>query len=74
MELLYVTFYTSSEAVATEYTCKKEKVTGKLISVPRELSSGCGMAFESSKDNFKIITALLKDNDIEYEKIVLLNR
>ncbi len=74
MELLYVTYYTSSEAIATELICKSENINGKLVSVPRELSSGCGMAFETAKENENHIKEVLDKNDIEYENISLLKR
>lgn len=72
MKKLYVVFYTTSEAIATEFACKNNSIEGKLVSVPREISAGCGMSFESDENNFEKIKDLLKEEDIEYEDIVFL--
>lgn len=72
MRNLYVVFYTTSEAIATEFVCKNNNIEGKLVSVPREISAGCGMSFESKEENFEKIKNLLISEDIEYEDIVFL--
>ena len=40
-----VTFQTTTAAMAFESLCAKENVPGRLIPVPKELSSGCGLAW-----------------------------
>lgn len=72
MKKLYVVFYTTSEAMATEMACRENDIEGKLVSVPREISAGCGISYESIEDNFEKIKTLLENEDIEYEDIVLL--
>ena len=47
---LYITFYTSAEAMATESACKENNIQGKLVPVPRVLSAGCGIAWECSPE------------------------
>lgn len=44
---LVVTFHTTAGAMAAERLCRKEAFAGKLISVPRSLTSDCGMAWSS---------------------------
>ena len=44
---LVVTFHTTAEAMATEQLCRRESLPGKLISVPRCLTSDCGIAWSS---------------------------
>ena len=39
-----VTFETTTQAIAMERECKKNKFTGRLIPVPREISASCGLA------------------------------
>ena len=57
-ENLFVTFYTTAEAMATEEACKSRNIEGKLVPVPRVLSAGCGISWKgNSKD--KDITCLL---------------
>ncbi len=74
MKFVYVTYYTYSEAISTEYVCKNKKVKGKLVSVPRELSAGCGIAFETNIDNFDKIKKILIENGIEYQNISILKK
>ena len=43
------------------------QILGKIISIPSEISAGCGMSWESEinfKDN---LINILKENDIEYD-------
>ena len=41
---LIVTFHTTAGAIATEQLCRRLGLEGKLISVPRCITSDCGMA------------------------------
>ena len=40
-----ITFHTTAEAIAMEKSCKENEISGRLIPVPRQISSGCGLAF-----------------------------
>jgi len=64
---LYITFYTSAEAMATESVCKENEIEGKLVPVPRVLSAGCGIAWECEPMLKDKILELLKKEDIEWE-------
>lgn len=44
---LVVTFHTTAGAMAAERLCRKEELAGKLISVPRSLTSDCGIAWSA---------------------------
>ena len=44
---LVVTFYTTAGAIAAEQLCRKAGLEGKLISVPRCLTSDCGIAWSA---------------------------
>ena len=70
---LYVTFYTFSEAMATEAACKRENLSGKLVSVPRKLSAGCGVAWECETELKSCISELLEKEDIEFEEMAELS-
>lgn len=67
---LIVTFYTSSEAMATEKVCKEAGIDGKLISAPRNLTSDCGISYATDVKNREYIANLLKERKVEYEKMV----
>ena len=42
---LVITFHTTADAMAMEKACKEQKAPGRLIPVPRTISSGCGLAW-----------------------------
>lgn len=42
---LVITFHTTADAMAMEKTCKEANAPGRLIPVPRVISSGCGLAW-----------------------------
>ena len=46
---LVVTFYTTAGAIATEQLCRRLGLEGRLISVPRRITSDCGMAWAAPK-------------------------
>lgn len=70
---LYISFYTTAEAIATERAAKKYQVSGKLVPIPRRLSAGCGMAFRTDVENYHILESILASEDIEYEEFRILN-
>lgn len=42
-EKLIITFHTTSAAIAMEKHCKANGLPGRLIPVPRSITSDCGM-------------------------------
>ena len=46
-EKLIITFHTTSAAIAMEKHCKANGLPGRLIPVPRSITSDCGMAWAS---------------------------
>jgi len=70
---LYVTFYTYAEAMAMDAACKRANIGGKLASIPRKLSAGCGVAWECDLELRADIEKLLKQENIEFEEIAELS-
>ena len=64
---LVVTFHTTAEAMATERLCRREGLPGKLISVPRQLTSDCGIAWACPADLRQKVANLLAENGVEYD-------
>ncbi len=62
---LVVTFHTTAAAVATEALCRRMGLEGKLISVPRRLTSDCGMAWSAPPDQRQTLEDLLQRAAIE---------
>ncbi|SEN38091.1 Protein of unknown function [Peptostreptococcus russellii] len=71
-ENLFVTFYTTAEAMATEEACKSRNIEGKLVPVPRVLSAGCGISWKGNSKDKDITEQALKEDDIEWEEIAIL--
>lgn len=62
---LVVTFHTTAAAVATEALCRRLGLAGKLISVPRSLTSDCGMAWSAPPELRQTLEARLAEAAIE---------
>ena len=69
----YVTFYTYAEAMAMDAACKSEGLGGKLVSIPRKLSAGCGVAWECDLELRADIEKLLCKENIEFEEMAELS-
>lgn len=71
---LVVTFHTTAGAMAMEKLCKSQKIPGRLIPVPREISAGCGIAWRSEPAFRQTLEALASQAGIEtggfYEVII----
>ncbi len=66
---LVVTFHTTVDALATEGVCRKEKLEGRLIPVPRDISAGCGLSWCSPVELEGQLISLLDTNQIEREGV-----
>ena len=64
-----VIFYSTSAAIRAESLAKKHKLIVKLIPVPRNLSSDCGICLRFNNEDKPKIEEILKENKVEYENI-----
>ncbi len=55
--------------LSSEEILKNEGLTVKLIPVPREFSSNCGIALEFDSNDKETINRILKEKNIEIESI-----
>lgn len=62
---LVITFHTTTAAMAMERACGAHALPGRLIPVPREIASGCGMAWCALPENLKELEKLAKVEGIE---------
>jgi len=62
---LIITFHTTTAAMAMEKACNAKSLPGRLIPVPREITSGCGMAWSAESDDRKALEQLAQSEDIE---------
>ena len=61
-----VTFHTTAQAMAMEKKCGERSLPGRLIPVPRQISSGCGMAWCVPAENREEIHAMLINGEVDY--------
>ena len=64
---LVVTFHTTADAMAMEKACKEHNVPGRIISVPRAISAGCGLAWCAELDEREQISDIMKQVGIQEE-------
>ena len=65
-------FNTTTDVMRAEKSFKNimsetNELLGKIISIPSEISAGCGMSWESEIHLKDKLTNILKENDIEYD-------
>lgn len=73
-EYIIITFNSSTLAMKTEKEINENKIEGRLIPVPREITSGCGLAFKSDIENIDKIKKLTNSIIDESSKIYLVNQ
>ena len=67
---LIVTYFTSSEAIATEKVCNANGIGGRIITTPRHITADCGMSFSIGIEQKEKLLELLKSERIKYDKII----
>ena len=71
---LVIAFHTTACAMATEHLCRKRGLDGKLISVPRSITSDCGLAWSAPAALRETLEALLNRHAVEaagYHELLL---
>ena len=77
-ERLVITFNTTTDVMRAEKAFKNvmletNETLGKIISIPSEISAGCGMSWESEIHLKNQLIDILKENDIEYDNFYEIN-
>lgn len=62
---LVLTFYTTADAMAMERLCRKNDIPGRLMPVPRELTSDCGIAWSMPPEEAARLDAMLARHPLE---------
>lgn len=68
-EKLVIAFHKTSDAMKMDKINKDNKLPGKIIPVPREISAGCGMAYSIDISFEEKINELINQNNINYESM-----
>ena len=72
-ENIVVTFATTADVFAFDKACKNNNIEGRIISVPRQLSAGCGMAWKSNLENKQALLDLIDKFDLIVEDVHEIN-
>jgi hypothetical protein len=62
---LVVTFHTTAGAMAMERLCRKEHIEGRLLPVPRCITSDCGIAWCAHPETRSAIEAAVAGRDMD---------
>lgn len=68
-EKLVVAFHTTADAMKMEEVCKKARIPGRLIPVPREISAGCGMAWSSEEKERERLEEVMREHRIDPQEV-----
>lgn len=66
---LIITFHTTADAMAMEKACKDANAPGRLIPVPRVISSGCGLAWCADLGEKELLKETMKSVGLREEDI-----
>ena len=66
---MIITFHTTADAMGMEKACKEAGAPGRLIPVPRIISSGCGLAWCADLDTKEILLKVMEEVGIKQEDI-----
>lgn len=68
-ERVVFTFHTTTMAMKMEQAAKETGKPGRLIPVPRQISSGCGMAWSAPAGDRREAELLVREYGIETEGV-----
>lgn len=60
-----VSFHTTAGAMAAERLCRREGLEGKLISVPRSVTSDCGLAWSAPPELWEVLERRFREEGIQ---------
>lgn len=64
---LVVTFHTTTEAMAAEKTYKQNRIPGRLIPVPLQISAGCGLAWSAPAEEEDRVRECMEELGLSWE-------
>ncbi len=64
-----VTFHTTAEALAFRKTCERNGAPGRLTTIPRDITAGCGYAWSVPVAQAGAVMDLIDAHAVEYEGV-----
>lgn len=68
-DYIVMMFHTTSEAIGMEKFCGAEKIPGRIIPVPREISASCGLCWRMLPEEYEEYREQLLNSGREYDRI-----
>ncbi len=68
-----VSFHTTTDALSFKEAASRAQWKGRLTPIPRQLSAGCGMAWQEPNGSLEQAKLLAENNCLEVEQIVELD-
>jgi len=65
----YVVVYSTSQAIKIEKLLQERSITSKLVPVPRQISSDCGVCLQVVGSDIALVEAILAKSEIEIQGI-----
>ena len=69
---LIITFATTTRAMATETFCARQQLPGRLIPVPREITSGCGLSWKAQPEEKEMLLDALEKEGLVWQQCHLI--
>ena len=68
-EKLVITFSTTTDAMAMEHLCKKNRADGRIIPVPGSISADCGLAWCAKVESEEALRSLVTEHGLRFQGI-----
>ena len=68
-EFLVITFSETAEAMAAEKLFLGRGIPGRIIPIPRQLKTGCGLSWRTEMDQMEAASAALLSEGIHYQEM-----
>ena len=66
---LIITFFSVTEAMRTEKICRQSGLPGRLVPVPREISSSCGIAWRAAPEDRALLEDKLAEEGVAIQEL-----
>lgn len=72
MPSLIITFPTTTAAMAADRFCTEQKLPGRLIPVPQEITAGCGLAWKAPVEGALPLRSALEAAGLPWSDMVVI--
>lgn len=69
---LIITFATTTQAMAMEKFCTRQKLPGRLIPVPREITAGCGLSWKAAPEDREMLLGAMAAAELKWAECHIL--